>query len=167
MAKDFTFTVTYEHPADVVHQALTSPELWESRVEGAHNARVDTESNEPGTLEVTVTQNIASEKLPALARKALKGDLSIVRTDKWGPFDGSTAQGTFTAQSTGISSNTEGVMTLQADGGQATLTVEGRSEIKARLIGGALEPMLVQMLSNLVKSERAGTDKWIAGRTTD
>ncbi|MCW4351749.1 DUF2505 domain-containing protein [Hoyosella sp. YIM 151337] len=166
MAKDFSFTVTFEHPADQVHQALTSPEMWEGRVEGAHNAAVTTESREAGTLDITVTQHVAGDALPAIVRKAMRGDLSIVRKEAWGSFDGTQAQARWTAESTGITSRTEGTSTLRADGDKAVLAVEGRSEVKARLVGGAIEPMLVQMITNLVKSEREGTDKWLEQRSS-
>ncbi|MBB3036903.1 DUF2505 domain-containing protein [Hoyosella altamirensis] len=164
MAKDFSFSVTIDHPVAEVHRAFITPELWQRRVEGAENVTMTTESPGPGTIEVTVTQNIPSESLPAIVRKALRGDLSIVRTDNWGPLEGDQAGAKFTAQSTGLTSSTEGTLVLRADGARATLDVEGRTEVKARFIGGAIEPMIVQMVTKLVKSECDDTATWISER---
>ncbi|GGC56157.1 DUF2505 domain-containing protein [Hoyosella rhizosphaerae] len=164
MAKKFSFSFPIAYPINDVHAALVSPELWQRRVEGAENVTMTTESTQPGTLKIAVTQHIGGDSLPAIARKALRGDLTIVRVDNWGALNGGSAEAEFTADSTGLTSHTSGRVVIQAEGETTTYTVEGETDVKARVIGGALEKGIVQMISNLAKSECADTEKWIASK---
>lgn len=166
MSRNFRFTVSYTVPVEELHRALTSDEFWQARFEGAATATLELDRpNGPGTIRLRMTERARPDKIPAIVRKVLKNDLVLERTDDWGPLDGDSARGTFTATSTGISSEMSGQYLLRAVPTGSQLEVTGTVKVKVALVGGAIEPLAEQLQQRVVDSERRFAEKYFAERT--
>ncbi|MBJ8347925.1 DUF2505 domain-containing protein [Antrihabitans sp. YC2-6] len=162
MSRSFEFTVSYPSPPAVVHEALTTDRFWHSIFEGAENASVETSSDGPGTLTVAMVEHVGRAALPGPVRKAMKGDLVLTHTDRWSPFDGERAKGTFDGGSTNMSGRIEGTMLLRPEGEGSILEVAGLTEVKVRIIGGMLESMVENMIKRGFNGKRDYVEKWIS-----
>ncbi|AHH21728.1 hypothetical protein NONO_c69670 [Nocardia nova SH22a] len=165
MSRNFRFTVSYTVPVGELHRALTSDEFWQARFEGAETATLELDHpNGPGTIHLRMTERARPDKIPAIVRKVLKNDLVLERTDDWGPLDGDNARGTFTATSTGISSQMSGDYLLRGTGSGSELEVTGTVKVKVPLVGGAIEPLAEQLQQRVVTSERKFAEKYFAAQ---
>ncbi|WP_185981842.1 DUF2505 domain-containing protein [Skermania sp. ID1734] len=163
MPRSFSFEVHYPNsPADV-HRAITDERMWRSRFKGAETATLDVATPDgPGTIELTMSERVDKDRTPMVVRKVLKDEMSLTRTDRWGALEGDTATGVLHAHSTGIPGKVEGRYTLRRSGDGAVLQVSGEIEVKIRFVGGAIEPLGVQLLTRLANGERDYTTKWLS-----
>lgn len=168
MSRSFTVAVPYASPPAVVHQALTDERLWQSRFAEAPNAKLETSSPDgPGTLSITMSEQIGPNALPGLVKKVVRGDLGLTRTDVWGPLENDVAHGTFSGESTGITGAFAGTITLRAAQEGSVVEFAGKFDVKVRLVGGAIEAFAEQAYSKLLRSERKYAEKWIAEQKLD
>ncbi|WP_227979584.1 DUF2505 domain-containing protein [Nocardia spumae] len=166
MSRNFRFTVSYTVPVEELHRALTSDEFWQARFEGAETATFElARPGGPGTIRLRMTETARPDKIPAIVRKVLKNDLVLERTDDWGPLDGDTAAGTFTATSSGISSEMSGKYLLRGTATGSELEVSGTVKVKVALVGGAIEPLAEQLQQRVVNSERTFVEKYFAAKS--
>ncbi|KAA0020184.1 DUF2505 domain-containing protein [Antrihabitans cavernicola] len=162
MSRTFAFPLSYTSPASVVHGAITDQRLWQSRIEGVDSAELDFGTPDgPGTASISMKETIKQERIPALVRKVLKGELTISRTDKWGAFDGDRATGTFSGGSTGLPASLNGTFALRDTAAGAVIDVAGEIEVKVRFVGGAIEALVEQLFTKMLNSERKYVEKWI------
>lgn len=163
MSRKFTFPLSYTAPAATVHGAITDDALWRARFDGAETAELDLSAPDgPGTKTIAMTEHVAKERIPALVRKVLKGELTISRTDKWGPFDGDRAAATFTGGSTGLPASIAGTYALRDTAAGAVIDVAGEIEVKVKFVGGAIEALVEQLFTKLLNGERKFVEKWIS-----
>ncbi|WP_067896577.1 DUF2505 domain-containing protein [Nocardia vaccinii] len=163
MSRKFSFTVSYSVSVAELHRAITSDELWQARFDGATTATLDLSHDDgPGTIRVYMAETARPDKIPALVRKVLKNDLVIERTDNWGPLDGDTARGVFSATSQGITSEMSGTYELRPAATGSQIVVAGSVAVKVSLVGGAIEPLAEQLQRRVIESERKFIEKWFA-----
>lgn len=162
MSRSFEFTVPYPSPPAVVHATLTEDRFWRSIFEGAENASVEITSDGPGTIEVVMVEHVGRQHIPGPVKKVIKGDLVLSHTDRWGPFDGERAKGTFEGGSQGMNGRIDGTMQLRPDGEGSAIDVSGVVEVKVRLVGGMLEAMVANMMTKGFTGKRDYVEKWIA-----
>lgn len=166
MSRNFRFTVSYTVPVEELHRALTSDEFWQARFEGAQTATIElAHPNGPGTIHLRMTETARQDKIPAIVRKVLKAELVLERTDDWGPLEGNSAAGTFSATSSGISSEMTGKYLLRAAGTGSELEVSGSVKVKVPLVGGAIEPLAEQLQHRVVNSERKFVEQYFAAKS--
>lgn len=163
MSRRIEFTADYSLSAETVHRTLTDPKFWQHRVErGAESGlTLDHLDAGDGTIDVALAQAIDTSAFPAIVSKIIKGDMTVVRGEVWGPFDGQRAEGTFSAVTTGIPINAKGtaVLTATPDGG-ATLEIEGEVEVNVKLIGGTIEGLAGDQVLSILGRDQESVEEW-------
>ncbi|MCU1640686.1 MAG: hypothetical protein JWN03_961 [Nocardia sp.] len=167
MSRKFSFTVQYSVPVEELHRALTNDEMWNSRFTGASTATLNlSHPDGPGTIRIHMTEKAAEDKIPGLVKKVLKSDLELQRTDSWGVLDGDIAKGTFQGASTGITTEMEGTLELRPTAEGSEIEAAGVVNVKVPLVGGAIEPLVENLLEKVMKSERKSIEAWFAAQSS-
>lgn len=146
-----------------MHAALTSEQYWRTRIAeaGGDHARIDRIDVGDGTVAVEMTQAIPAEHLPSIVTKIRPGDLEITRTEDWGRLEGDRATGTFTAHVAGMPGELTGTLTLAAEGSGSTVTLDGQIQVSLPLIGGKIESVIAERITELLQHEDEFTAGWL------
>lgn len=146
-----------------MHAALTDERYWRERIAevGGDDARLDKLEIGDGTVSVEMEQAIPAEHLPSIVTKIRPGDLQIVRTEAWGPLDGQRATGTVTARVTGMPGELTGTVTLSASGTGSTVELDGRVQVSMPLIGGRIEAVIADRITEILDHEDEFTARWL------
>ncbi|WP_282785149.1 MULTISPECIES: DUF2505 domain-containing protein [unclassified Nocardia] len=163
MSRKISFTVQYSVPVEDLHRALTSDDVWRSRFADAATATLDLSHPEgPGTIRIHMTEKAPEEKIPSIVTKVLKSELVLERTDNWGALDGEIAKGDFKGASKGITTEMEGTYELRPTAAGSEIEVNGIVAVKVALVGGAIEPLVENLLHKVLNSERKHIEAWYA-----
>ncbi|MBJ8338893.1 DUF2505 domain-containing protein [Antrihabitans sp. YC3-6] len=165
MSRTFEAKINYAAPPAVVHGVLTNTEFWHWVFKDSEHGSVETRSDAPGTISATMTNKVGGDALPGLVRKVVKGDLVLVNTDTWTTFDGQRANGTFSGRSSKGMGGIDGTFVLHADGDGTVIHAKGAAEVKVRIVGGAIERLVEQMMGNMFDGQRKYVEKWLAEQT--
>ncbi|MEO6882236.1 MAG: DUF2505 domain-containing protein [Mycobacteriaceae bacterium] len=149
-------------PAEL-HAALTDPAYWRARVDavGGPGATLDDVRPLDGGVEVALTQKVAAEHLPSIVSKIVSGDLSIARTEAWGPLEGSSATGRTTAQVASTPAFVGSTAELSGDSDGCTVCTRGEVKVSVPLIGGRLEQAVSDAVLRLLQAEQKFTASWV------
>ncbi|MFF2557745.1 DUF2505 domain-containing protein [Nocardia sp. NPDC058058] len=165
MSRKFSFTVQYSVPVEELHRALTNDEMWNARFADATTATLDlSHPDGPGTIRIHMTEKAPEDKIPGLVKKVLKSDLVLERTDTWGALDGDIAKGTFAGASGGITTEMQGTFELRPTAEGSELEAAGVVTVKVPLVGGAIEPLVENLLEKVMNSERKSVEAWFAAQ---
>lgn len=167
MARRILHSCSYPQSVDQVHRALTSEQYWRDRLVevGGDGATFGHLTAGDGAVDVEVAQAIPAEHLPSIITKVRPGDLVITRTETWGPLDGGRATGTFTARVEGVPAALSGALTLSADGDGSTVGLDGQVEVKLPLIGGKIESVIAEQVTELLENEDVFTATWLGSHS--
>lgn len=165
MSRKFSFTVQYSVPVEDLHRALTNDEMWQARFEGASTATLElTHPDGPGTIQIHMTEKAPEDQIPGIVKKVLKSDLMLERTDTWGPLADGVAKGAFTGRSGGITTEMAGEFELRPTAEGSEIEVSGTVDVKVPLVGGAIEPLVENLLKKVMNSERKSVESWFAAQ---
>ncbi|WP_067815955.1 DUF2505 domain-containing protein [Nocardia inohanensis] len=165
MSRKFSFTVQYSVPVEELHRALTNDEMWQARFAEATTATLDlSHPDGPGTIRIHMTEKAPEDKIPGLVKKVLKSDLMLERTDTWGPLEGDIAKGTFKGASGGITTEMAGSFELRPTAEGSEIAASGTIDVKVSLVGGAIEPLVENLLEKVMNSERKSVEAWFAAQ---
>ncbi|MFD4181593.1 DUF2505 domain-containing protein [Rhodococcus sp. NPDC058514] len=161
MSRPIEFTANYQIPAEAVHRTLTDERFWNHRIEGAADVTVERLVTGEGTIDVCIAQKLDPSSLPSLVSKFIKGDFGLVRSEIWGPFDGTRAEGTFVAETMGLPIKATGsaVLTVAADGG-ATMSITGEVVVSVKLVGGTIEGLAGDQIVNILGNDQGAIEEW-------
>ncbi|WP_330184705.1 DUF2505 domain-containing protein [Nocardia sp. NBC_01503] len=163
MSRKFSFTVQYSVPVEELHRALTNDEMWNARFADATTATLElSHPDGPGTIRIHMTEKAPEDKIPGLVKKVLKSDLMLERTDTWGALEGDTAKGAFQGASGGITTEMEGTFELRPTAEGSEIEAAGTVAVKVPLVGGAIEPLVENLLEKVMNSERKSVEAWFA-----
>ncbi|SEK69258.1 DUF2505 domain-containing protein [Rhodococcus maanshanensis] len=164
MSRRIEFTANYSLPAEIVHRTLVDGRFWNQRAEnGADKGlTLDHLTTGEGTIDVGLAQAIDTSQLPSLVTKVIKGDVSIVRSEAWGPLVDGKAEGTFSAVATGIPINATGTASLVDTPEGSTLRIEGDVDVNVKLIGGAIEGMVADQILGILGRDQEVVEEWVA-----
>ena len=162
-----TFTLSEHYPASVerVYAAFTDQRYWLARLvdSGADTATLDALTvGADGGVDVTTTQGIHREKLPALAAQFHPGDLEVARTEKWHPVSGGRARAEVTGRILGTPAKVAGDAVLEPDGAGAALRLTATVHVDIPLVGGKIEGFIGQQLAELMTAEQRFTSTWVS-----
>ncbi|QPK83453.1 DUF2505 domain-containing protein [Corynebacterium qintianiae] len=152
-------TVTVNHPAAKVHQALSTKEYWEFIAEKL--------SPEPGTLKefdgnsVTLFEVLPKSILPEAAQAMISQDLKLKRTVNIGALEGETAKLDYTGDVKGTPVDFNGDITLTGAGETTTLAYANEAKVSIPFMGAALEPKVGEALEEIFSNEAKLTEQWI------
>ena len=168
MARSFDMVAEYLGTVTQVHRAFCSKDYWLDRLaEGGPKivASLDSISDDGhGATDIVTTQTVAARWLPPFATQFIRGDLSLIREEHWGPLAGGRATGTVRSRVPGVPGSIVGSGVLSADKDGARLDFSATVEVRMPLIGGKLEAMLDKEMRYLLELEQKFTTNWIAAR---
>ncbi|MFE3754807.1 DUF2505 domain-containing protein [Nocardia tengchongensis] len=165
MSRKFSFTVQYSVPVEELHRALTNDEMWQSRFADAPTATLAlTHPDGPGTIQIQMTEKAPEDQIPGIVKKVLKSELMLERTDVWGPLADGVAQGSFNGRSGGITTEMAGAFELRPTAEGSEIEATGTIDVKVPLVGGAIEPLVENLLKKVMNSERKSVESWFAAQ---
>lgn len=150
------------YPVDRVYAALTDQAFLRARLRrlGGKSSELSSFSIEGGTTLYTLRQTVDAEHLPSLARRVIRGDLVIERTESWtvvgGQYDG-TVEGAVP----GTPASVRGVTTLLDTEIGSEMVLTGTVKVSMPLVGGKLEELIVDQLVELLGAEGRFTQSWL------
>lgn len=161
----------YEGSVTEVHQAFYEADYWTARlaetpvdIATLESMRVGGESGDDGTIEVVTVQTVCSHNLPGLVTQLHRGDLSVRREENWGPVQDGVATASISGSIVGAPVNIWGTAVLSTVGesGSSRLALQVSVQVRIPFIGGKLERLIGNQLSELVSIEQRFTEQWIA-----
>lgn len=165
MPRSFELSARYEAGVEAVHHVFSDREYWLARLadSGADTATLDAMTRRPdGSVEITTTQGVRREQLPALVTQFHPGDLTIVRGETWSaPADGR-ARAEVTGSVPGAPVSLTGHATLVPDGAGSRLDFEVSVQVNVPLVGGKIETFIGGRLTDLVAAEQRFTSAWLS-----
>jgi uncharacterized protein DUF2505 len=171
MPRSFEWSVDYEASVEQVHRAFYEEEYWKARLIDIpadevrlEHMRVGGESGDDGTVEVVTLHVVRSHNLLSVVKQLHRGDVSIRRTETWGPVVGGTATASFTGAILGTPVDVRGTAELSpaADSGGARLGMQASIQVRVPIIGGKVERLIAMNLGELVSKEQQFTAEWVA-----
>ncbi|MEU9805234.1 DUF2505 domain-containing protein [Mycobacterium sp. NPDC050853] len=164
MARSFDLSVEYSATVEQVHSAFADEAYWNQRLadSGADTATLDSLKSEGGAIEIVTTQVLRSDRLPGIVSQFHRGDLHIVRTEKWSPIAGGASDGTVLGSISGAPVTLSGTARLHPGGKGSRLDMKIGVEVKIPLVGGKIEGFVGGKLMDLLSAEQRFTSEWIA-----
>ncbi|MCX2710583.1 DUF2505 domain-containing protein [Mycolicibacterium sp. J2] len=172
MPRSFDLAATYEHTAADVLAAFSEKQYWLARLEksGCDEISLDVlQTSADGGIEVVTTQTVRPTKLPALVTQFHRGDLTLIREERWTPLRGAAAgagraSAIIKGELPGTPARVAATATLYdtTDGtrgarGDVRVTIE----VKIPLVGGKLENFIGGHLVEMLRLEQDFTSEWI------
>jgi Protein of unknown function (DUF2505) len=163
MARRIEHQTTSTWPVQDVFKALVDETYLRDRlaVLGGTDARLVSFSAADGKTSYQLKQGVSAEHLPSVAKSLLGGDLVIHRAEVWTEA-GTT--GTVEVTLNGVPGRLDGTIVLadHASGSKTTLT--GQVKVSIPLMGGKLETMIAEQVTELLDKENEFTTEWLANR---
>ncbi len=164
MPRSFDLTAEYFGTVVQVHSAFSDEEYWLSRLadSGADIAELDSMTvSDDGTVTVSTTQALRTDRLPAVVTQFHPRDLEIVRNETWGPVSDGVAHAEVTGAVTGAPVSLSGTAMLEPTDIGSRLKFTATVEVHIPLVGGKLETFIGAKLAELVAAEQRFTTVWI------
>ncbi len=169
MPRSFDLAATYEYTAAEVHAAFSEKQYWLARLEksGCDEISLDVlETGADGGIEVVTTQTVRPTKLPALVTQFHRGDLTLIREERWTPLRGADcrtgrATATIKGDLPGTPARVAATATLYDTTDGARGDVHVTIEVKIPLVGGKLENFIGGHLVEMLRLEQVFTSEWI------
>lgn len=158
------FDVSSDSPAtvDQVHAAFRDPSYWQARLTeyGSGSIRLDSLVVEDASLYVATTQAMRNQALPGLVARAVRGDLTVVRTETWRLVDG-VLRGDVAITTSGAPISGTADATVSPTAGGSVLRFAGTVQAKVPLIGGQIERFISSKIHDEIPGLQGFTTRWI------
>lgn len=163
MARSFDLSVEYSASVEQVHAAFADEGYWNERLagSGADTATLDSLKSDGGALEIVTTQVLRSDRLPGIVSQFHRGDLRIVRTEKWSAISGGASEGTVVGSIPGAPVTLAGTARLHTGAKGSRQDLKVSVEVKIPLVGGKIEGFVGGKLMDLLSAEQRFTSGWI------
>jgi hypothetical protein len=121
----------------------------------AHEVTV---TRQGATTVVLVDQRLRTEGIPTFAQKLVGDTIQLVQREEW---TGSTA--TFELTIPGKPGHLRGTVTVEPDGDGAVERLDGEAKASIPLVGGKIEKLLVDLVTQSLDRSQARAAAWLAG----
>jgi hypothetical protein len=111
---------------------------------------------------VVTTQFLRRDRLPGIVTQFHRGDLRMVRHEKWGPVTADRADAQVTGDIPGAPVTLTGDAVLKPGNPGAHLMFHGNVEVRVPLVGGKIESFISAQLVDLLIAEQRFTTAWLA-----
>jgi hypothetical protein len=165
MPRSFDLSADYHGTVERVHSAFSDEQYWLARLDDSGADIVTLDSMviaADGTVTVTTTQTLRSDRLPGMVTQFHPRDLEIVRNETWNPVDGGVAHAEVSGAVPGAPvALIARAMLSPRDVVGSRLTFTATIEVSVPLVGGKLERFIGGKLAELVAAEQRFTTLWI------
>ncbi|MCX2933259.1 DUF2505 domain-containing protein [Mycobacterium sp. CVI_P3] len=165
MPRSFDMATDYEGSVKQVHQALRNEQYWLARLadSGADDATLNSlELTPDGGVEVSTTQLLRADRLPAVVTQFHHGDLEIRRAESWTGLMAGQAEASVSGSIPGAPVMLTGSAQLAPSDLRARLAFRATVEVRIPLVGGKVENFIGNQLVDLLIAEQRFTTRWIA-----
>jgi hypothetical protein len=162
-----SFDLSIECPASVeqVLSAFGDEDYWQARLAtfGGGTATLGALNVDPsGTVAATITISLLRDRLPKMVTQLHRGDLKMVRNERWSPIGDGRVRGEINVAMPGtpFSAFGEALVAPRQDGSrlQYCTTVE----VRIPLVGGKIESYMSGQTAEEITRLQHFTTKWIA-----
>ncbi|MBO0679288.1 DUF2505 domain-containing protein [Mycolicibacterium sp. S2-37] len=165
MPRSFDLAAEYDGTVEQVHRAFGDEAYWLARLadSGADDATLDgLKLGADGGIDVTTTQVLRADRLPAVVTQFHRGDLAIQREEVWSGVDAGQATATVNGSIPGAPVALTGTAVLApGPSGGARLQLKVTVEVRVPLVGGKIESFIGSGLVELMIAEQRFTTTWI------
>jgi hypothetical protein len=145
--------------------AFGNKAYWQARLAtfGNGTATLDALSvDATDTVTVAITLNLLADRLPRVVTQLRRGDLEMVRTERWSADAPERVRGNLTASSPGAPMSMTGeALITPADGG-SRLDYAASVEVRIPLVGGRIESYIAGHAGKEIAAIQRFTTDWIA-----
>lgn len=157
------------HSADEIVNAYASKDFHEhlARRVGSQLKSFDVSGTAAEGCEVVSTQAMSADKLPDIAKKVLKGTVTVTITDTWGaPDDSGSRRSETRVEVAGAPVKGVATQTLHARGSSETLaTIRGDVDVKIPLIGKKVKSAAEPHIAKFIELQATEVSKFINSRS--
>ena len=121
----------------------------------AHSVRI---TEEGGSTVVVVDQKLRTSGIPSFAKKLVGDTIQLVQREEWGGHEAS-----FELSIPGKPGHMRGTVNVVADGDGAVERVSGEAKASLPLVGGKIEKLLVDLITQSLEREQAKGAAWLDG----
>ncbi|MEJ2871735.1 DUF2505 domain-containing protein [Actinomycetospora sp. OC33-EN08] len=156
MARPITHEASFPHPVDAVVGALTDDAFLQARLAELGGKDAELISNDGGT--VVLRQGVPVEFLPSVVRRFTGDDLILDRTEEW---RGTSADVRVDVR--GLPGSITGTQEVVPDGEGSRLTVGASTSVPVPMVGGRIEGIVAEQVSELLRWEADFLTRWLDG----
>jgi hypothetical protein len=165
MPRSFDMATEYGASVEQVLKAFSDEQYWLSRLadSGADEYTLDSLTVDGNGIDVVTTQRLRSDRLPAVVTQFHRGDLALVREEKWSPIRDGRASATIRLAIIGAPATLSGAAVLapaQSDD-SSRLEFNATVQVNVPLVGGKIENFIGGQLVDLLIAEQRFTTVWI------
>lgn len=168
MPRSMVFDIDVDVPAAEMYRLFTTVDYWNDLVvfyrENASHTEITHFSTGAAGTDVTFTHNMTAEDLPAIARPVVPRTFVVTREQHFEPFDTAANQalGRYRADIPAPVELTGDYVLTDNDRG-SRMRLDSVCRVRAPLIGGQIEQLVLGGLKMLFAEEGRFTADWIAG----
>jgi len=148
-----------------VYTTLVDPAFLTARLAelGGRNAELADHRVQPdGRVSYRLRQGVDARHLPSAIRTLLGGDLTVDRAETWRPDGNGVYTGTVAVTIPSMPGELGGSTRLTNTDSGSLLYLDGSVRIPIPLVGGKIEETVADQIRNLLDSEHAFAEKWLA-----
>ncbi len=166
MPRPIAHRAAWDEPAATVYAVLVDADHLDARLK-------ELGGNDPALLEHDVDDSgarfrlrhsVPVEFLPSAIRRFTGDDLVLDRTETWKPRAAGGYEGSVEVKVRGLPGTISGTQRLADDGSGSVTEVQGTVSVSVPMVGGKIEGVVVEQVSQLLDAEDAFTRRWLAGR---
>jgi hypothetical protein len=165
MARPIQYRYRYTAPAETVYGTLVDRDYLEARLRelGGRNAALVELTASPESARVVLRHGVGREQLPGPIQPLFSGDLMVERTESWRRTAPGQYDGNVTASVAHTPGQIGGTMRLaDTDGTSGSeYSIDGTAKVSLPLVGGKIESVIVDQITQLMASESQFTARWL------
>jgi uncharacterized protein DUF2505 len=165
MPRSFDMATEYGGSVEQVHQAFRDEQYWLARLadSGADDYSLDSLTVDGQGIDIVTTQRLRSDRLPAVVTQFHRGDLALIREEKWSPIRGEQASATIqlTVMGAPATLNGDALLAPAQSGAGSRLDFRATVQVNVPLVGGKIENFIGSQLVDLLIQEQRFTTVWI------
>jgi hypothetical protein len=165
MPRSFDMATEYGGSVEQVHQAFSDEQYWLARLadSGADDYSLDSLTVDGQGIDIVTTQRLRSDRLPAVVTQFHRGDLSLIREERWAPIRDGQSTATIQLKIIGAPATLSGdaVLAPAKSGRGSRLEFKATVQVNVPLVGGKIENFIGSQLADLLIQEQRFTTVWI------
>lgn len=164
-----TFDLSVESPAtvDQILSAFADEEYWRARLALFTGGTAMLESltvDEDEAVSVLLNIDLFGDRLPKVITQLRRGDLRMVRSEKWSRTDQGRVRGDVDVKIHGAPLTAGGEALVEPHGAGSRMTYAMTLSVKVPLVGGKIESFMVGQTIDEITRLQEFTTEWVAAK---